>query len=186
MGKKMFFNSKAEEGKARKSMVQSESKEREGLKKEEQHWREAEGGNKSRAPRKNDEEAKKRAEAAARKAENRKLAELEEKELENDMKKPNKKANRVSIPVVRVTQVELRKWREEEQAAKQKRKTRTAAEQEYARTVLVKNTNRDDSIIEARTVEDAIAHVTVAYSLPTVYRHPQRRLKPRLRECFIR
>ncbi|KAJ6671592.1 hypothetical protein OIU85_015348 [Salix viminalis] len=42
--------------------------------------------------------------------------------------------------------------------------------------VLVSNTNRDDSIIEASTVEEAIAQISVADTLP-VDRHPERRLK---------
>ncbi|KAK4772459.1 hypothetical protein SAY86_014234 [Trapa natans] len=182
MPKKMGVNSKAEEARARKNAAESERKDRENREKEEKYWREAEGP-KSRASKKREEEAEKRAEALARKAEARRLAELEEKDLEKAMRKPDKKANRVAIPVPKVTEAELRKRREEEQAelarkadeAKRKQ-SRTAAEEEYERMVLVSNTNRDDSIIEARTVEDAIAQMTVADSLP-VDRHPERRLK---------
>ncbi|XP_062086773.1 uncharacterized protein LOC133793358 [Humulus lupulus] len=182
MPKKMGVNSKAEEARARKTASEAERKEREARSKEDQFWREAEGA-KSRASKKREDEAEKRAEAAARRAEVRRLAEQEEKELEKLIKKPDKKANRVSIPVPKVTEAELRRRREEEQAALQtkdeevkKRQSRTAAEEEYERMVLVTNTNRDDSIIEARTVEDAIAHMTVADSLPAD-RHPERRLK---------
>ncbi|KAF4382851.1 hypothetical protein G4B88_021634 [Cannabis sativa] len=182
MPKKMGVNSKAEEARARKTAAEAERKERDVRSKEDQLWREAEGA-KSRASKKREEEAEKKAEAAARRAEVRRLAEQEEKELEKLMKKPDKKANRVSIPVPKVTEAELRRRREEEQAALhkkdeevKKRHSRTAAEEEYERMVLVTNTNRDDSIIEARTVEDAIAHMTVADSLPPD-RHPERRLK---------
>lgn len=182
MPKKMGVNSKAEEARARKSAVESERKQRETREKEDQYWREAEGA-KSRASKKREEESEKRAEAAARRAEARRLAEQEQKELEKLTKKPDKKANRVSIPVPKVTEAELKKRREEEQAALQKRseeakkqQSRTAAEEEYERMVLVTNTNRDDSIIEARTVEDAVAQMTVADNLP-VDRHPERRLK---------
>ncbi|XP_030484127.2 uncharacterized protein LOC115700621 [Cannabis sativa] len=182
MPKKMGVNSKAEEARARKTAAETDRKEREARSKEDQLWREAEGA-KSRASKKREEEAEKKAEAAARRAEVRRLAEQEEKELEKLMKKPDKKANRVSIPVPKVTEAELRRRREEEQAALhkkdeevKKRHSRTAAEEEYERMVLVTNTNRDDSIIEARTVEDAIAHMTVADTLPPD-RHPERRLK---------
>ncbi|KAF3434798.1 hypothetical protein FNV43_RR21884 [Rhamnella rubrinervis] len=182
MPKKMGVNSKAEEARARKSATEAERKEREARIKEEEYWREAEG-NKSRAAKKREDESEKRAEAAARRAEARRLAELEEKELEKSIKKPDKKANRVSIPVPKVTEAELRRRREEEQAAlakkadeSKKRQERTAAEEEYERMVLVTNRNRDDSVIEARTVEDAIAQMSVADSLP-VDRHPERRLK---------
>ncbi|KAA8546146.1 hypothetical protein F0562_020960 [Nyssa sinensis] len=182
MPKKMGVNSKAEAARARKNATETERKERESREKEEQYWREAEGA-KSRAAKKREEESEKRAEAAARKAEARRIAEQEEKELEKASKKPDKKANRVSIPVPKVTEAELQRRREEEQAQilkraeeAKKKQSRTAAEEEYERTVLVANTNRDDSIIEARTVEDAIAQMTVTDNLP-VDRHPERRLK---------
>jgi hypothetical protein len=178
----MGVNSKAEEARARKSATEADRKEREAREKEEQYWREAEGA-KSRAAKKREEEAEKRAEASARRAEARRQAELEEKELEKAARKPDKKATRVSIPVPKVTEAELRRRREEEQAELQrkaeegkKRQSRTAAEEEYERMVLVQNTNRDDSILEARTVEEAITQMTVADSLP-VDRHPERRLK---------
>lgn len=185
----MGVNSKAEEARARKSAAESERKDREAREKEEKYWREAEGA-KSRAAKKREEEAEKRAEAQARKAEARRLAEMEEKDLDKSMRKPDKKANRVSVPVPKVTEVELRRRKEEEEAelarkaeeAKRKQ-SRTAAEEEYERMVLVSNTNRDDSIIEASTVEDAIAQMTVADSLP-VDRHPERRLKASFKVGF--
>ncbi|KAI8533229.1 hypothetical protein RHMOL_Rhmol11G0281200 [Rhododendron molle] len=182
MPKKLGVNSKAEEARARKNATESDRKERESREKEDQYWREAEGA-KSRAAKKREEEAEKRAEAATRKAEARRIAELEEKELEKAGKKPDKKATRVSIPVPKVTEAELRRRREEEQAQLTKRaeeakrrQSRTQGEEEYEKIVLVANTNRDDSIIEARSVEDAIAKMVVADTLP-VDRHPERRLK---------
>ncbi|TXG64956.1 hypothetical protein EZV62_011950 [Acer yangbiense] len=182
MPKKMGVNSKAEVARARKSATESDRKDRESREKEEQYWREAEGA-KSRAAKKREDEAEKRAEVAARKAEAKRLAELEEKELEKSMKKPDKKANRVSVPVPKVTEAELQRRREEEQAelAKKaeeakKRHARTAAEEEYERMVLVTNTNRDESVIEARSVEEALEKMVVADNLP-VDRHPERRLK---------
>ena len=178
----MGVNTKADAARARKSAVDTERKEKETREKEDQYWREAEGS-KSRAAKKKEEEAEKRAEAAARKAEARRLAEQEEKELEKSMKKVDKKATRVSIPVPKVTEVELRRRREEEQAEAErkaeeakKQQSRTAAEEEYERMVLISNTNRDDSIIEARTLDDAIAQMTVVDNLPPD-RHPERRLK---------
>ncbi|KAI6700996.1 hypothetical protein NL676_015320 [Syzygium grande] len=182
MPKKMGVNSKAEEARARKSASETERKAQEAREKEERYWRDAEGP-KSRSSKKREEEAEKRAEALARKAEARRLAEQEEKDLEKAMRKPDKKANRVSVPVPKVTEAELQRRREEEQAELarkaeegKRRQSRTAAEEEYERMVLVSNTNRDDSIIEASTVEDAIAQMAVADSLP-VDRHPERRLK---------
>lgn len=182
MPKKMGINSKSEASRARKSTIESERKDRESREKEDQYWREAEGA-KSRAAKKREEEAEKKAEAVAKKAEARRLAEQEEKELDKSLRKPDKKANRVSIPVPKVTELELTKRREEDLAAikrraeeEKKKQSRLADEEEYERMVLVANTNRDDTIIEARTVEDAIAQMTVAESLP-VDKHPEKRLK---------
>jgi hypothetical protein len=182
MPKKMGVNSKSEEARAKKNAAESEKKDRESRQKEEAYWREAGDGAKSRAAKKRVDEAEKKAEAAAKKAEVRRLAELEEKEMEKSLiKKADKKANRVSFPVPKVTEIELRR-RKEEEAKKQaeeanKRGNRTAAEEEYESVVLVANTNRDDSIIEARSVEDAIAKISVADNSLLPDKHPERRLK---------
>ncbi|KAI4342211.1 hypothetical protein MLD38_026861 [Melastoma candidum] len=185
MPKKMGVNSKAEAARARKSATESERKDRDAREKEDQYWREAEGS-KSRSAKKREEEAEKRAEALARKAEARQLAEQEEKDLDKSMRKVDKKATRVSVPsapVRKVTEAELIKRREEEKAEMErraeearKREKRVADEEEYEKVVLVSNTNRDEGVIEARSVEEAIARMTVAESLP-VDRHPERRLK---------
>jgi len=187
MPKKLGVNSKAEAARARKSAAETEKKDRETREKEEQYWREAESS-KPRAAKKREEEADKKAEAAARRAEVRRLAELEEKELEKMIKKPDKKANRVSIPVPKVTEAELRKRREEEQAIAMKKaeeaKKRTAGEEEYERVVLVSNTNRDDSIIEASTLDEAIAKMSIDNNLPPD-RHPEKRLKASFKVCIV-
>ncbi|KAM7256041.1 hypothetical protein ACFE04_011782 [Oxalis oulophora] len=182
MPKKMGVNSKAEEARARKNALESEKKDRDNRQKEETYWREAGDGAKSRAAKKRDDEAEKRAEAAARKAEARRLAELEEKEIDKSLnKKSDKKANRLPFPVPKVTEAELRR-RKEEEAKKlaeegNKRSTRTAAEEEYERMVLIANTNRDDSIIEARTVDQAIAQISLSDNALLPDKHPERRLK---------
>ncbi|KAL5675262.1 hypothetical protein ACJX0J_011393, partial [Zea mays] len=85
-----------------------------------------------------------------------------------------------------VTEAELVRLREEERLrlereaeAAKKRAARVAEEEEYERVVLVENTNRDDSLIEARSVEEAIARMSVVdpqASLPAD-KHPERRLK---------
>ncbi|KAG1355373.1 coiled-coil domain-containing protein [Cocos nucifera] len=184
MPKKMGVNSKAEAARTRRSAVEADRKERAAREKEEEYWRAAEGS-KSRAGKKREEEAEKRAEAAARKAENRKLAEVEQRELEKAGHKPDRKASRVSIPAVpKVTEAELERRREEERQrilrnadAARKHRSRTAEEEEYERMVLVANTNRDDSVIEAHSVEDAIARMALAEPQLPPDRHPERRLK---------
>lgn len=179
----MGTNSKAEAARERKAALESEKKEKTLRQKEEQYWKEAEG-TKTRAAQKREEEAAKRAEAAARKAENKKLAELEALEIEKAIKKPDKKAIRTSVPVPKVTGAELARRKEEErerlaknaEEAKKKEK-RMADEEEYKKVVLVSNTNRDDSLIEARSVEEAIAKISIAEGSLPPDRHPERRLK---------
>ena len=97
-----------------------------------------------------------------------------------------RKANRVGAPAPKVTEAELVRRREEERLrlereaeAAKKRAARTAEEEEYERVVLVANTNRDDSIIEASGVDEAIVRLSLVdtdAALPAD-RHPERRLK---------
>ncbi|TKW05953.1 hypothetical protein SEVIR_7G210000v4 [Setaria viridis] len=189
MPKKMGVNSKAEAARERRSATEADRRDRQERAKEEQYWAEAEGP-KSRAARRREEDAEKRAEAAARKAENRRLAEAEAAAVAASASAPSKaaarKASRVAAPPPKVTEAELTRLREEERLrlereaeAAKKRAARMAEEEEYERVVLVANTNRDDSLIEARSVEEAIARMSVVdpqAALPAD-KHPERRLK---------
>ncbi|KAF7017797.1 hypothetical protein CFC21_031167 [Triticum aestivum] len=186
MPKKMGVNSKAEAARERRSAEESDRRQRAERAKEEEYWREAEGS-KSRAARRREEEAEKRAEAAARKAENRRLAEAEAAAVASAVSKTDvRKANRVGAPAPKVTEAELVRRREEERLrlereaeAAKKRAARTAEEEEYERVVLVANTNRDDSVIEASGVDEAIVRLSLVdtdAALPAD-RHPERRLK---------
>jgi hypothetical protein len=95
-----------------------------------------------------------------------------------------RKASRVGAPAPKVTEAELALRREEErlrlerEAEAAKKRDARVAEEEYERVVLVTNTNRDDSIIEARSVDEAIARMSLVDSpaLPAD-KHPERRLK---------
>ncbi|KAL9264340.1 Coiled-coil domain-containing protein [Drosera capensis] len=186
MPKKMGTNTKAEAARARKGATEAERREKESREKEEQYWKEAEGP-KSKAARKREEEAEKRAEMTAKKAEARRLVEEEERELEKALKKPDKKASRVGVPVVvvpKVTEAELRRRREEEADSAKKRadeaerrKSRVKEEEEYERVVLVENKNREE-VIEASSVEEAIAKLkVVAVEEFPVDKHPEKRMK---------
>ncbi|CAD6259996.1 unnamed protein product [Miscanthus lutarioriparius] len=177
MPKKMGVNSKAEVARERRSAAEADRRDRQERAKEEQHWAEAEGP-KSRAARRREE------------AENRRLAEAEAAAVAASASAPSKaaarKASRVAAPPPKVTEAELARRREEERLrlereaeAAKKRAARVAEEEEYERVVLVENTNRDDSLIEARSVQEAIARMSVLdpqVSLPAD-KHPERRLK---------
>lgn len=191
MPKKMGTNSKAEEARARKAEQQLEKKVKDERNKEESYWKDAEGPA-SRAAKKKEEEAERRAEAAAKKAEAKKLAEQEEKELEQYGKRVDKKAMRVAVPVPKVTAVELAKRKEEEQAAMQaqaeaakKKELRMSNEEDYERLVGVANRNREDDIVDARTLETALAQIgTLTTPDLPADRHPERRLKASYKVCM--
>ncbi|CAM6094749.1 unnamed protein product [Calypogeia fissa] len=182
MPKKMGINSKSEEARGRKAAMESEKKEKAEKEKEEKFWSEAEG-QKSKAVKKKEEDAERRAEAAAKRAEAKKIAEEEQAELEKSLKRVDKKSVRVGAPVSKVTAVQLAKAKEEEaqqlEASKQAAKlrdSRTADEIEYERLVTVENTNRDDTAVDARSVDTALAQMVIANDT-TPDRHPERRLK---------
>uniref|UniRef100_J3LJM7 Coiled-coil domain-containing protein n=1 Tax=Oryza brachyantha TaxID=4533 RepID=J3LJM7_ORYBR len=172
MPKKMGVNTKAEAAPGRRGAAEAERRDCDARAKEEAYWQAAQGP-KSRSVRRREDE-------------NRRLAELEQQQLASAARRPDRKAARVGGPVVpKVTEAELLRRREEERIrlereaeAAKKRQARTAEEEEYERVVLVANTNRDDSIIEARSVEDAIAKMSIAAE-PALQpdRHPERRLK---------
>lgn len=184
MPKKMGTNTKAEAAKERRSAAEADRKDRETREKVDLYWRDAGEGSKTRAAKKREEDAGKRVESAARKAEARRLAEDEEKELDKAGKKPDKKATRVSIPVPKVTEAELRLRKEEEAAEMarraeeaKRRHARMADEEEYERVVMVSNTNRDDSVVEAHSVDEAVAKMSLADAALPVDKHPEKRLK---------
>lgn len=182
MPKKMGVNTKAEDARARKVAAASEKKEKDARDKEDSVWRDAQGP-KSKASKKKEEEAERRAEALAKKAESKKLAEEEEKELEKYGRKADKKLGRVAVPVPKVTAVELARQKENEEQqiqfqaeAAKKRDRRMAGTDEYEKLVAVENTNREENLVDARSVETALAQMTLATDLPPD-RHPERRLK---------
>ncbi|KAK8965216.1 hypothetical protein KSP40_PGU021261 [Platanthera guangdongensis] len=184
MPKKLGTNSKADSARDRKFAAEAEKKVFDSREQEERFWKEAEGP-KSRAVKKREEEAEKRAEAAARRAENRELAEQELLELEKLTRKPDPKVTNRFFPVSKVREIEREHRRElerlrleSEAEAAANRRSRTVDVEEYERTVLVSNTNRDDdSVIEARSVAEAIAKMAVGDATQPHDRHPERRLK---------
>ena len=104
----------------------------------------------------------------------------------------DKKATRVAVPVPKVTAVELAKRKEEEQAAMQaqaeaakKKELRMSNEADYERLVGVANRNREDDIIDARTLETALAQIgTLTTPDLPADRHPERRLKASYKVCM--
>ncbi|KAF8098745.1 hypothetical protein N665_0259s0016 [Sinapis alba] len=123
-------------------------------------------GPKSKAAKKREEEAEKKAESGAKKAETRRLAEQEKKELEKALKNPDKKVNRVSGGgAYQETRGGAGSVGEESGRIKEEADTYGGG-RGVREMVLVSNTNRDDSLIEAHTVDEALAKMTVADNFP--------------------
>ncbi|KAL8045294.1 hypothetical protein ABFX02_08G104300 [Erythranthe guttata] len=102
--------------------------------------------------------AEKRADAAARKAETRLLAKQEAKQLERSK--------------IKVTEAELERSREmnylelkQRSHEDEMKQRRMVDENDYLKIVTMANTNRDDSVIEGRTVEEAIEQMMVVDKL---------------------
>eukprot|EP00899_Mesostigma_viride_P008642 jgi/Mesvir1/1777/Mv09625-RA.1 len=199
MPKKLSSNPKAEERRAAEHEKKSAKQAADAKAKEDAEW-EAAANPKSKAAKKKEEEAERKAEAAAKKAEACALAEAEERALEQGK---NKKAEKVregtmkrrrrwcfccsvnAAVLTRVTHHHLAKQREElkkkeeavaEEAA-QKRE-RMVREGEYHGMVMMENKNRDILVAEARSVDEAIAALTMTDgddALPD--KHPERRAK---------
>ncbi|CAN0920436.1 hypothetical protein LINGRAHAP2_LOCUS32038 [Linum grandiflorum] len=100
-------------------------------------------------------------------------------------------AEKGSDVVPKVSEAELRRRKEKEQEQAEmakkseevKKQARTTEEQEYERMVLVGNKNRDNSILEARTAEEAVVNLSfVEQSSLPVDRHPEKRLKSSFKE----
>lgn len=184
MPKKMGTNSKAEEARARKADAHVEKKVKEERQKEESYWKDAEGPA-SKAAKKREEEAERKAEAVAKKLEAKKLAEQEEKELEKYGKRVDKKTTRVAVPVPKVTAVELAKLKEEERAgleaqaaAAKKKELRMSNPEEYEKLVGITNRNREEDLVDARDLESALAQIgSLNAPESSTDRHPERRLK---------
>ncbi|GMH35580.1 hypothetical protein BSKO_03448 [Bryopsis sp. KO-2023] len=180
MGKKKEWgeNSKKVEGRQRKASARAEEKEKNARKTEDEFWKDAGDGAKSKTQKKREEQEQKKQEAAAKRLEARRLADEETKQMDASLKKGARE--RVGIP--KVTQYQLRK-QQEESAAKQgevqKEKKaierKEVAEEAYVAMVDHRNTNRDQDMLEAHNVEQAIRQLTVEED--EADRHPERRRK---------
>ncbi|XP_039058525.1 uncharacterized protein LOC120202123 [Hibiscus syriacus] len=111
-----------------------------------------------------EEVSEKQAVAAARRTMTRSQSTIKEKEIAEPLDKIGNKAKRIDFILSKATEAELQKQRDGQQAttlliAKEakKKQSRTVAEEVFERMVLVTNKNMDDSLVEARSVDETIA-----------------------------
>lgn len=180
MGKKKDWgdNSKKVEGRQRKANARAEEQQRNARKAEDDYWKEAGDGAKSKTQKKREEQEQKKQAAAAKRLEARRLADEEARQLDASAKK----AAREKVGAPKVTQYQLRKQQEEDavkqQEAVKERKAvqrREVAEEAYVAMVDHRNTNRDKDVLDAHNVEQAIKQLAVEED--EADRHPERRRK---------
>ncbi|KAK9806108.1 hypothetical protein WJX72_001671 [[Myrmecia] bisecta] len=178
MGKKMGENSKAVEAREKKGATKAAQKQKQVVQEEDEYWKQAGEGAKSKAQLKKEEQEKQRAEAAAKKVEAKKLAEEEERQL---AQAAQKKLGKVALPKVSAHQLSKIKEMEAKQEETEKQKRAAAAkrmvtEDSYSQLVEVENVNREEDLIDARNVTQAIAALSLAEQAEED-KHPERRLK---------
>ena len=188
MGPKKGGNSKADEARVKKESVVSAKQAKEDKEREEAAWRD--DGGKSKSSKKKEEDAERKAEAAAKKLEDKKLAEAEDRELDKAVKKGIK-----SEKVSKVTAADLAKLKVKEQeqlaqatAAAKKKAARVAGEDEYAKLVDVANTNRVETLIDAHSLSEAVEQLSVEEKeTGGGDSHPERRMKAayKVRRCAV-
>lgn len=151
---------KAEEAKARKFILEWQSREIEALEKEDLEWRRAEEEDKSRVAKKREEEAKKRAVAAARKAQNRMLAQQEERDLERMSAEHYRK---MALPELQIQMGDPN--RAKRFVVEKPKQSRIVGQSDYSKMILVPNKNliavREMSVEEAVDVMTERAHKLV-------------------------
>lgn len=177
MPKKMGINDKAAAAREREESKKQADKAAKEKAKEDAEWAAAGEGSKTKAQAKKDEAEKKKQEAAAKKAE---LKRLEEEEAAALSKPKSTKTAKVSEKVTRhqldqqkafEAKLKEQQLKEKELAAK-----REVSEDSYGKLVETENTNREEDVIEARSVEAALQALGVD-DTPDADKHPEKRVR---------
>jgi len=157
-------NSKAAEAKARKESALREQKERIDKEKEDALWEDNDKHNAVKQKRKEEKE-KKRLEQLERKKE---LQQLHDEEMSSIKGCKQPQASKVTRATIQANQEKI-----EAEAKAAKLQTQLS----HTEVPLEENTNRLEAEGEARTVEDAIAVLSVKDSSSAVDMHPEKRVK---------
>ncbi|KAG2499422.1 hypothetical protein HYH03_002369 [Edaphochlamys debaryana] len=143
---------------------------------EDSYWQSHGENDKSKAAKKREEEDRKRAETAAKKAEAKRLADLELEELG----KAKAKAEKAGMQ--KVTHYQLQQQREfedrvraDEQAEREMASRRELSAEQYARQVETENINRAVEAVDARGVDAALKVLSVKEEDSD--KHPEKRMK---------
>jgi len=177
-GKKLNTNPKSAAAADRKQSTKESKAAKDQVHAEDSYWKEASKGEKDgKKDKKKDEKAASKSDAAARKAEIKKLAEQEELEMAKSAGKKDKGAKKAAGAPAKVTQFELAKRREKEakELASKPKDARVATADEYDKMVATENKNASGEI-DASSVESALAALSVEGDAPKD-KHPEKRRK---------
>lgn len=174
MGGKKLPSKKAKQGEARVAKTDKAAKQQ-----EDEDWKAAGDGAKSKAQVNKDKAAAQKAEADAKRAEAKKLAAEEEREM---AKLAKKKTAKPAAP--KVTAHQLDKEKAKRAAAAQaegdtaaQAASRTVTEDSYGALVDGQNVNRFGEGVMARDVDSAIVALSASGKQPDADPHPERRMK---------
>uniref|UniRef100_A0A4W5N4W1 Coiled-coil domain containing 124 n=1 Tax=Hucho hucho TaxID=62062 RepID=A0A4W5N4W1_9TELE len=164
-------NSKAVTAKARKAEAKAVEDARKKKELEDALWQENDKHVLKKEQRKDDKE-KKRIEALERKKENQRLLDEEAAKIKGKAKE----AAAAAVVLGKVTRAQIEEMLLVEQQLQQQEQPKEK-EKSHLETPLEENVNRiipEEGVVEARTIEDAIAMLSTAEELD---RHPERRVK---------
>ncbi|KAL6761888.1 hypothetical protein V8C86DRAFT_2529547 [Haematococcus lacustris] len=170
-------NEKVESAREREAAKKTAAQEKAAKDAEDAYWKSAGEGDKGKAGAKREEEERKRLEAAAKRAELKRLAEAEEAALTAT------KAKATVAGVSKMTKHQLEKQRElDERLREEEAQERAMAakreldEATYTKAIVGENINRAlEGVVAARSVEGALAALTVQE--PDGDKHPEKRMK---------
>lgn len=176
MGKVGGVSEKVAEARARKEQSKKAGAAASEKQKEDEYW-DAHSNPKAKRDTKREEQERQREEAARKKAEVKRLAAEEEAAMAAAAKKKAAKPQAQKLTAAQLAAQRERDMAEQQQLAAQRalEGKRMVTEEEHAAALLVANKNREEGVVEARSVDAALEALTM--DSPAGDRHPEKRAK---------
>ncbi|PSC73388.1 putative tRNA N6-adenosine threonylcarbamoyltransferase isoform A [Micractinium conductrix] len=176
MGKFGGVSEKVADARSRKADAKKSNQVAAEKKQEDEYW-DQHSNPKAKRDTKREEQEKQREEAAKKKAEAKRLAAEEEAALAAAAKKKAAKPQAAKVTAAQLAYQREREQAEQRELAAQKalETKRMVTEEEHAAALLVANRNREEGVVEARSVDAALEALTLDGS--PADRHPEKRAK---------
>lgn len=170
-------NPKADQARARKEDALRAKADKAEEMEEDEYWKEAGDGVKSKSAAKKAEKDKEREAAAEAKAEAKRLAAEEEEEMASYGKKKEKEGKQKKMTQHELMLMQEKQMREQEKLANEQMHARDVSEQEYAAMVDVNNTNRETDTIDASGIDAAVNALKDMDGPGVMDNHPEKRVR---------